>query len=151
MKPEEINRIVTQIDETRRTEHFRDHDCRPDSRTFKPRSRERVSPEIVRAQTRCRTAAWRNRMDRRAAPDSHQIGMSLLNALITSRLTDLTLPDRDLVGRALVDLESRGFSIVEARNLLRRMRKRYGERHKRKGEPREEIGAAFQEEKPASG
>lgn len=75
--PTETDRIAAAIDETRTTEHWRDHDCRPDAKAF--RSRGRVDPQIVRSQTRLRTAAWRNQMDRRRAPDAREIGMSAAN------------------------------------------------------------------------
>ncbi|MCA6098167.1 hypothetical protein [Bradyrhizobium australafricanum] len=124
MKPEGIDRVVEQIDRTRREEHFRIPD-RPDAQVFKPKKMgRRVPVEIVRAQTRLRSAAWRNRMDSRAAPDAREIGMALVHALITSRLSELTWTDRDLLGRALMDLHARGYSVVEAKQTLRRMRNR---------------------------
>ncbi|WP_375312807.1 hypothetical protein WHZ77_05875 [Bradyrhizobium sp. A5] len=142
MRSDEINKIVASIDETRRTEHFRNHDDRPDARTFKPRPGRRVPKEIVRAQTRLRSAAWRVRMDSRAAPSSREIGMALVYSLITSRLSALTFTDEDIVGRALLDLQARGFSITEARNTLRRLRNRYVDPGDREGEPNESCGPA---------
>lgn len=142
MRPEEIDR-VSKIDQTRKTEYWRDHDGRPDGMVFKAKPRGRIPPEVVRAQTRCRTAAWRVRNDARKAPDSHQIGMSLLHALVTSRLSEMTWTDRDLVSRMLVDLQTRGFSIVEARNVLRRMRTRYVDPADRAGEPDGDCGPAI--------
>lgn len=153
MQREEIDRITAQIDETRRTEHWRDHDGRPDARAFRPRSTGRVPPAVVRSQTRIRTAAWRNRKDRSRSPDSHQIGMSLVKALITSKLSELTFTDYDLVDRALADLRSRGFSIDETRKVLRRMRTRYVDPGDRAGEPDHSCGPASrlrgEEDRPA--
>lgn len=143
MQPEEIDRITAQIDETRRTEHWRDHDGRPDSRAFRPRSTGRVPPAVVRSQTRLRTAAWRNRKDRSRSPDSHQIGMALVRALITSKLRELTWTDYDLVDRALADLQSRGFSIAETKAVLRRMRTRYVDPADRAREPDDSCGPAI--------
>ncbi len=131
----ETDRIAAAIDETRKTEHWRDHDCRPEARAF--RSRGRVPPEIVRAQTRLRTAHWRNQQDRRRAPDAREIGMSMLHALITSRLSEITRSDKDLIARMLVDLDARGYSVVEAKATLRRMRNRYVDPGDRQGEPTE--------------
>ena len=139
MKAAEVDRIVAAIDETRRTENFRDHDGRPDTRTFRLRSTG-VPPEIVRAQARCRTAAWRIRNDARRAPDTHTIGMAMLHALVTSRLSEMTHMDRDLVSRMLTDLQARGFSITETRNVLRRMRNRYVDPGDREGEPTATTG-----------
>jgi len=122
MSTPETDRIVAAIDETRRTEHWRDHDGRPQARVFRQR---RVAPEIVRAQTRLRTAHWRTEMDRRAAPDSREIGMALVHALITTRLSEMTRSDRDILARALMDLDARGYNPVEAQRTLRRLRNRY--------------------------
>jgi hypothetical protein len=135
----ETARIAASIDETRRTEHWRDHDGRPDAHAFK--SRGRVPVEVVRAQARLRTADWRNRMDRRRAPDSREIGMSLVWALITSRLSEMTHSDRDLVARMLTDLQARGYDVVEAKKTLRRMRNRYVGPSDRAGEPSETCAA----------
>jgi hypothetical protein len=135
----ETDRIVAAIDETRRTEHWRDNDCRPDAKAF--RSRGRVPPEIVRSQTRLRTAAWRNTMDRRKAPDSREIAMALVHALITSKLSEITRSDRDLIARMLMDLHARGYDVKEAKATLRRMRNRYVGHGDRQGEPTESCGA----------
>jgi hypothetical protein len=134
----ETQRVVDAIDETRLTEQWRDPD-RPDARVF--RGRGRVAPEIVRAQTRLRTAHWRVRMDRKKAPTSAEIGMSLVYALITSRMGELTFTDKDLVSRMLMDLQERGFSVVEARSTLRRMRNRYVDPADRQSEPSESCAA----------
>lgn len=139
MRPAEIQRVVAAIDETRRTEHWRNPDDRPDSNVFK--LRERVPPEVTRAKNRLRTAHWRVRMDRRKAPDSREIGMALVHALITSRLTEMTWTDRDLLARALMDLQARGYSVVEAQRTLRRMRNRYVDPADRAGEPSESCVA----------
>jgi hypothetical protein len=66
--------------------------------------------------------------------------MSLVRALITSRLRELTWTDYDLVDRALADLRSRGFSIDETKAVLRRMRTRYVDPSDRAGEPDESCG-----------
>jgi hypothetical protein len=135
MRPEEIDRVVGELDRTRRAEHFRNPD-RPDGRTFKPHGR--VPPEVVRAQTRIRTAHWRTRLDRDRRPTAQQIGMSLVAALVTTPyLDDLTKADRNLVGRMLLDLQARGFSIAEAKRTLRRIRNRELDPADREGEATE--------------
>jgi hypothetical protein len=131
--------IAASIDETRRTAQWRDHDGRPDAHAFK--SRGRTAPEVVRAQTRLRTADWRNRMDRKKSPDSREIGMSLVYALITSKLSEMTYSDHDLVARMLTDLQARGYDVVEAKKTLRRMRNRYVDPVDRQDEPSESTGA----------
>jgi hypothetical protein len=142
MKPAEIDRIVAEIDRTRAAEHFRNPD-RPAARTFHAKPGRRVPVEIVRAQTRLRAAAWRIRMDSRAAPDSREVGMALVYSLITSRLSEMTVTDRDLVGRALAHLNSRGYSIEETKKTLRRMRNRYVEPADRQDEASETTGPAL--------
>ena len=118
----EVGRIVTEIDEVTETQFWRDPYRPGDGHAVKRRSRQ--DPEITRAKTRMRTARYRVGLDRRAAPTTAQIGMALVVALATSRLEALTDGDRGLVGRALVDLQARGFSIDETREMLRRLRKR---------------------------
>ncbi|MCK1540343.1 hypothetical protein ABIB75_001075 [Bradyrhizobium sp. GM2.2] len=134
----EIDRVVAAIDETRRAEHWRSPD-RPDANVFK--LRERVPPEVTRAQGRLRTAHWRVKMDSRRAPDSREIGMSLVHALITTKLTAMTWTDKDLVARMLMDLQARGYDVNEAKATLRRMRNRYVDPADRAAEPSESCAA----------
>jgi hypothetical protein len=103
--------------------------------------RGRVPKEIVRAQTRVRTASWRVKMDSRRAPDSREIGMALVHALITTKLTAMTWTDKDLVARMLMDLQARGYDVNEAKATLRRMRNRYVDPGDRQGEPNESCAA----------
>lgn len=120
-KSEATDRIVAKIDETRVAEHWRNPD-RPDSKFVKPRRLQ--DPAIGRAKARLRTAAYRNRLDQRAAPSTYQIAMALVVALVTSRLDELTESDRGLVGRMLVNLQNSGFSVAESKAMLRRLRNR---------------------------
>jgi hypothetical protein len=117
----DVDRIVARIDETRVAEHWRNPD-RPDG-TF-VRSRRRQDPKVTRAKARARTAMYRNRLDHRRAPTTYQIAMALVVALVTSRLDELTASERGLVGRMLVNLQSRGFSVVESQEMLIRLRNR---------------------------
>jgi hypothetical protein len=120
-KSEEVDRIVAQIDETRQAEHWRNPD-RPNGKLAK--SRRRQDPKIRKAKTRARTALYRNRLDQRGAPSTAQIAMAIVVALVTADLDELTAADRGIVGRALQDLQGRGFSVVEARNMLCKLRDR---------------------------
>ena len=43
---------------------------------------------------------------------------------VTANLDELTKMDHGIVGRALVDLQRRGFCIVEARDMLQKLRAR---------------------------
>jgi hypothetical protein len=117
---DEVNRIVRQIDGTRRDLFSMDDVEAPDGRAFPKRQRQ--DPRIVRAKTRLRTAAWRKRNaeDRRATAD--QVARAVLKALVTSSEVDLAPSDRSLVGRVLVDLSARGFDLKHAVASLKRMR-----------------------------
>jgi hypothetical protein len=85
---------------------------------------DRLGTEAIGENTMALLDATVNRLDARRAPSTHQIAMSLVVALVTSRMHELTDDDRGLVGRMLVDLQSRGFSVVESRAMLRRLRNR---------------------------
>jgi hypothetical protein len=132
-KPSDVDRIVAQIDLTRVAEHWRNPD-RPDAKFVK---RRRQDPKITRAKTRARTALYRNRLDQRGAPSTHQIAMALVVALVTARLDELTQVDRGIVGRALQDLQGRGFNIIEAKDMLRNQRNRKVDPADREGEQAE--------------
>jgi hypothetical protein len=103
-------------------------------------SRSRQDPAIVRAKTRARTALYRNRRDQRGAPSTHQIAMAMVVALVTARLDELTEVDRGIVGRALQDLQSRGFSIIEAKDMLRKLRNRMVDPADREDQQTESTG-----------
>lgn len=121
MTPDDVDKVVAQLNDNRRHRHFRNPD-RPDSVFVK--LRDRRPAEVIRAQGRIRTASYRNALDRRCAPTNAQIGQAMVLALVTGRLDDVTEADRGLVGRALLNLRSRGFDIVEAKLMLRRLRNR---------------------------
>jgi hypothetical protein len=127
-----IDAIVAVLDETRETEYFRNPD-RPSGRFIQ--NRRWQDPEVSRAKARIRTAHWRNRMDARGAPTASQIGMAMVKSLVTSRLDELTDAERSLIGRALVELQVRGFCIVETKNVLRKLRNRLVDEADRPGEP----------------
>jgi hypothetical protein len=117
---DETRRIVDRIDETRRSEYFRNPDRPGSVHRAPPRD-----PAIIRAQSRLRVAAWRNRMDERRAPTSAQIGAALVDALATAgNLDKLTVDDDGLVGHALFLLQRKGFDIIETKETLKRVRSR---------------------------
>jgi hypothetical protein len=122
VKSDEVDRIVARIDETRSSEHFRIPD-RSNAHFVKPRRRQ--DPAIRRAKTRLRTAAYRNRLDQRCAPSTHEIAMALVVALVTTpSSSSMSRSDWTLVGRALADLQRRGFDLAEVRSTLRKLRDR---------------------------
>ena len=121
MRAEDIDRIVSEIDDTRVAEHWRSPD-RPDGRFVVDRRRQ--DPAIGRAKARLRTASYRNCLDRRGAPSTAQIGMALVVAMVTSSVDVLTAAERGILASALIDLQARGFSVVEAKAMLLRLRDR---------------------------
>jgi hypothetical protein len=99
-------------------------ESRPRSRTIEHAGRP--DPALRKAKDRLRTAAWRNEQDQLCRPEAAVIAMALLKALCTSESVEQI--DEKSVGiltKALHDLEARGFSLVETRAVMRRLRKRW--------------------------
>jgi hypothetical protein len=119
--PAEVDEIAKLYD-MRKTVFFRDPD-RPDPKFVRPRRIVRTI-DVIRAKGRARTAAWRAENDKTKRATLEQIGKSLCVALVTSNLDELTDRERSLVGRMLIDLQERGFNIIESRNTLKRLQKR---------------------------
>jgi hypothetical protein len=136
-KPSDVDWIVAQIDETRVAEHWRNPD-RPDARFVK--NVRRQDPKIRRAQTRLRTAHYRNRLDQAKRPSTYQIGMAMVAALATAELKSMSRSDWNLVGRALADLQSRGFDLLEVKSSLRQLRNRMVDPADREDEQTESTG-----------
>lgn len=129
---------VVQINEIKKTNFFRDPD-RPDSRYV--RSTVRVPPEVRKAKAALRTARYRSELDRAKRPTTHDVGMALAVALATTDWrSELTSLDYDLLRRALLDLQARGFSIDGAKKTMRRLRIRLIDPADRAGEPDENCG-----------
>jgi hypothetical protein len=116
----ETSRIVREIDETRTAEHFRDP-YRADARF----SRRRQDPEVAKAKARLRTAAWRAALDRRKRPTVSQVGVALAVAFAAHPdFFEIYRLEGSILQRALEHLESNGFSIAEAQDVLRQIRRR---------------------------
>jgi hypothetical protein len=123
---------VDKIDRESMALHFRNPD-QPATNFFN--SRERQDQEIVRAKARARTREWRLNGDRAGRPELAVIGMALVKALVTVPSPDLSGGELALVGRALVDLHSRGFDLKEVNKVLRRHRKRLKDQDNCAGDP----------------
>lgn len=121
MRSSDVDQLVAEIDHERESSLFRNPD-RPSTVFVKPRQREDI--RVRRAKTRARTAAWRNDLDRLRRPEAHEIGMSLVAALVTSDLLNLTSAEVGFVTAALADLEARGFARDQVLLVLRRLRNR---------------------------
>ncbi|GLH79724.1 hypothetical protein SSBR45G_46330 [Bradyrhizobium sp. SSBR45G] len=113
---------ISRIDDIRRTVAYRDPD-RPAALFAKPVIKR--SPDVVRAQGRLRTARWRAENDRLKRATLEQIGLSLAVALAKSDVLDrLTEAESSLIRDHLADLHARGFSVVEARKTISRLRRK---------------------------
>lgn len=113
---------IARIDDIRRSVFFRMPD-RPDSKFAQPVRRGRRPIEVIRAQGRARTAAWRRANDEKKRATLEQIGLSLVVALARADPSRLTEAESALIADHLVDLHSRGFSVNEAKKTLARLRK----------------------------
>jgi hypothetical protein len=133
---DDVDRIVAQIDETRVAEHWRSPD-RPDAKFVK---RHRQDSKIRKAKGRARTAMYRNRLDQRAAPSTAQIGVAMVMSLVTADSKSMTRSDWNLVGRALANLQSRGFDLSEVKASLRKLRNRVVDPADREDEHTESTG-----------
>jgi hypothetical protein len=141
LRPSDIDRVVGEIDRGRESEFWRDPD-RPLTR-FVP-ARGRQDPKVIKAKARARTAAWRNDLDRMRRPESRDIGMSLVTALVRSPdLLDMTEPEVRFVTAALADLSDRGFDRAQTLKVLRRLRNRLVDPDDRHGEDSESTGPAI--------
>jgi hypothetical protein len=68
--------------------------------------------------------------------------MAMVVALVTAESKKvMTGEDWDLVGRALADLQSRGYDLAEVKATLRKLRNRMVDPADRAGEPAESTGA----------
>jgi hypothetical protein len=133
----EVQTIVSVLDDTRETEYFRS-ESRPDGRFIQPRRWQ--DPAVSKAKARIRTARWRNRMDDRRAPTAQQVGVAMVRVLVTSSMDELTRSDFDFIGRTLVELQVRGFSIEETKKTLRKIRNKLVDLADREGEHSDSTG-----------
>ena len=132
MTDSEVDRIVRESDETRRDLFSMDYVDRPDGRAFRERGRQDI--RITRAKTRLRTAAYRKRLAENRTATAEQVSRAILAALVTSSTEDLVRSDRNLLARALTDLQARGFDVSATVKALRRMRRELMDPADREGE-----------------
>ncbi|MBR0822406.1 hypothetical protein [Bradyrhizobium liaoningense] len=79
---------------------------------------------MVRAKSRRRTARWRATNDRARRPEAATIAISLLRAVVSARLSELSAEERGIIGAALVDLHRQGYAVSEVLTVCRRLRRR---------------------------
>ena len=120
-----IQQTVDQIDEVRKAYFERSPD-RPQGRV---RTRSRKPAEILKAESRLRTAAWRADLDKRGRPESNQVALQLLVCLIhVARESDHEVADLPETKRAFdklfVVMEERGFQRTEVEAVIKRIARR---------------------------
>ncbi|ACF02309.1 hypothetical protein Rpal_3810 [Rhodopseudomonas palustris TIE-1] len=118
-------------DERRRIEEIRNVATNfrtPEPKNTKPRGRQH--PDVVRAQTALRTAAWRDRHRKFNKPTVDEFGRALVRAIAMAPddvLDRLTRDDALIVGPALQTMVERGHDpsdVVALVKRIRRMRRR---------------------------
>jgi hypothetical protein len=116
---------VDSIDRDRRA-HFERAGARPTSRiTPVPAA---TTKEIIKAQGRRRTAAWRCGLDRRRAPESAVVGLALLTAVVSLRKYELDPGVAKIVDIAFADLTSRGYERAEIEKVFYRFKRKVADR-----------------------
>jgi len=114
-----MSKAIADIDRVRR-EHFgRSHD-RPSGRLSR---RDKQPPEMIRAKTRLRTAAWRTSLDDRKRPEAYTVAIAFLVSV--ARATDLENLDAAGIPPAfaamLQDMIDRGYDPKEVMAVVRRL------------------------------
>lgn len=120
-----IEQSVADIDEARSAYFSRNPD-RPQGRV---RTRSRKPAEILKAESRMRTAAWRDSLDKLGRPESDQVAIQLLVSLIDvareSGFEVQELPEtRKAFDRMFAVMEQRGFQRNEVEAVVKRMTRR---------------------------
>jgi hypothetical protein len=112
---------IATIDKVRLS-HFERAGSRPVSRSFK--SPTPADKPLQKARGRLRQAAYRCSLDRKAAPESDMVGMSLLTAAVKMKKGELDAGSIRIITIAIDDLVSRGYSRTEVENVFRRIKRR---------------------------
>lgn len=118
-KRTDINEGVAAIDRST-GEFFPRNATRPRKRRV---SKPAEPPEVRRAKSRRRTAAWRADNDRARRPETSIIQSYWLDALLeTPGLDDVTTAQHEMVGRMLAALKANGYSVRETLGVLKKRR-----------------------------
>jgi hypothetical protein len=101
----------------------------PDGPQGRVRPRSRKSAEILKAESRMRTAAWRADLDKRGRPESDTVALALLVCLIdVAREAGLDVADLPETKRAFDKMFSvmaaRGFQRNEVEAVVKRLTRR---------------------------
>ena len=120
-----IQQTLAEIDAARQ-QYFERDPHRPQGRV---RARSRKSDEIKKAETRMRTAAWRNQLDRIGRPESDTVAIQFLMCLIeVGRESGYEVEDlpetRKAFDKLFAVMAERGFQRGEVEAVIKRMTRR---------------------------
>jgi hypothetical protein len=120
-----VEKSVASIDADRAAYFTRSPD-RPQARVI---ARSRKAPEIKKAESRLRTAAWRIDLDKRGRPESDTVAVTLLLCLIdVARESGHEVADMPEVKKAFDKLfdtmAERGYQRTEVEAVIKRMTRR---------------------------
>jgi len=123
------DQTVAEIDRARESYFTRSTD-RPQGRI---RMRSRKPGEVKKAESRLRTAAWRDGLDKRGRPESDAVALQLLVCLIhVARDSGYAVEDLPETKRAFDRMfsimEQRGFQRSEVAAVVKRLTRRTGDR-----------------------
>jgi hypothetical protein len=116
---------VAEIDQARAA-YFERNPDRPQGRV---RARSRKPADVLKAESRMRTAAWRSQLDKLGRPESDQVALQFLVCLIdVAREAGHEVADlpetRRAFDRMFAAMSERGFQRSEVEAVVRRMTRR---------------------------
>jgi hypothetical protein len=95
------------------------------SGVFARRKGCRQPAAVVKAKSRMRAARWRSENDRVRRPETAEVALFLLRAMVRLHDPDNIDPeDRTLVGSALTEMLTAGYDLNQIQAVCRRVRKR---------------------------
>jgi hypothetical protein len=120
-----IEQTVNQIDAARES-YFEQN---PDRPVGHARARSKRPADVVKAESRMRTAAWRKQLDDRRAPESYHVALQfLLSTIDVAREAGLEIEElpetKKAFDHAFDALEARGFNRKEVMAVYKRLTRR---------------------------
>jgi hypothetical protein len=120
-----VQQTVAEIDAARR-QYFERSPDRPQGRV---RARSRKPAEVVKAESRMRTAAWRDSLDKLGRPESDTVALQFLVSLIeVAREAGKEVADlpetQSAFDRMFAVMTERGFQRSEVEAVIRRITRR---------------------------
>jgi hypothetical protein len=118
MMKKALYKSVSDLDRERSEVYFR-------TGVFARRKGQRQPAEVVKAKSRVRAARWRSENDRVRRPETADVALFMLRALVRLHdLDNIDPEDRTLVGSALTEMLAAGYDLDQIQAVCRRLRKR---------------------------